>query len=74
VEKRGLRQVTDESAVMEYVEQVIQENPDAVESIVQGKDKAIGFLVGQVMRLSRGKANPQLANELLKKQITQGEE
>ena len=69
VEERGLKQVTDESAVMEFVEQVLKANPDAVESIRQGKDKALGFLVGQVMKLSRGKANPQLANQLLRQEI-----
>jgi aspartyl-tRNA(Asn)/glutamyl-tRNA(Gln) amidotransferase subunit B len=69
VEERGLKQVTDEAAVLEYVEAVIEEHPDVVETIRDGKERAIGFLVGQVMQRSRGKANPQLVNELLREKI-----
>jgi aspartyl-tRNA(Asn)/glutamyl-tRNA(Gln) amidotransferase subunit B len=69
VEERGLKQVTDEAAVLEYVEAVIEEQPDVVETIRDGKERAIGFLVGQVMQRSRGKANPQLVNELLREKI-----
>ncbi|MBW3665907.1 MAG: hypothetical protein KY469_22725 [Actinobacteria bacterium] len=51
------------------VDQVIADNPDTVEDIRGGNDKAIGALVGQVMRATRGKANPQLANELIAETI-----
>ena len=63
--EKGLLQVNDESAVKAFVEKVIAENPKAVQEIKAGKDKAMGFLIGQVMRLSKGSANPQLISKLL---------
>lgn len=71
VKEKGLVQITDESAIENLVDEVINENPDTVEKIRGGAGKAIGFLVGQVMRKSRGKANPKLVNELLAKKINQ---
>lgn len=64
--EKGLLQINDEAAVMAFVEKVIEENPQAVKEIKSGKDKAVGFIVGQVMRYSKGRANPQLINKLLK--------
>ncbi len=65
VEKKGLIQISDEGLIKEIVERVVQNNPQSVADYKAGKDKAIGFLVGQVMKESKGKANPQLVNKLL---------
>ncbi|HEY8394390.1 MAG TPA: Asp-tRNA(Asn)/Glu-tRNA(Gln) amidotransferase GatCAB subunit B, partial [Thermaerobacter sp.] len=69
VKERGLVQVTDEGQLVAWVEQVIAENPEAVANYRGGKTNALSFLVGQVMRLSRGKANPQRVNELLRERL-----
>ncbi len=65
VKEKGLVQITDESAIKEMVEKVVLENPQSVADYKAGKDKAIGFLVGQIMKESKGKANPQIINKLL---------
>jgi len=69
VQEKGLVQITDESAIAAIVDQVIAENPKSVEDYKSGKEKALGFLVGQLMRLSKGKANPELANTLLREKL-----
>jgi len=66
---KNLLQVSDEGAIAKIVEQVLAENPKAAEDVKNGEMKAIGFLVGQVMKQSQGKANPSLAQELIKKQL-----
>jgi len=66
---KNLLQVSDEGAIAEIVGQVLAENAKAAEDVKNGEMKAIGFLVGQVMKLSQGKANPGLATELIKKQL-----
>lgn len=65
VEEKGLIQVSDEKMLLSYIDQVIQENPANVDQFRQGKDKLFGFFVGQVMKISGGKANPVKLNELL---------
>jgi aspartyl-tRNA(Asn)/glutamyl-tRNA(Gln) amidotransferase subunit B len=65
VEEQGLVQISDESAILAVVDNVIAANPQSVEDFRNGKDKAIGFLVGQVMKETKGKANPGLVNKLL---------
>ena len=65
VEEKGLKQVTDEGAILEIVKKAIENNPQSVSDYKAGKDKALGFLVGQIMKESRGKANPQIVNKLL---------
>jgi aspartyl-tRNA(Asn)/glutamyl-tRNA(Gln) amidotransferase subunit B len=65
VEEQGLVQISDESAILAVVDSVIAANPQSVEDFRNGKDKAIGFLVGQVMKETKGKANPGLVNKLL---------
>ncbi len=72
VEESGLRQISDEETLDALVEEVIEENPDAAEEFTAGKEKALGFLVGQVMKKTRGQANPQLANERLRKALRNG--
>jgi aspartyl-tRNA(Asn)/glutamyl-tRNA(Gln) amidotransferase subunit B len=64
------RQVSDEGEIAKIVQQVIKDNAKAAEDVKNGEMKAIGFLVGQVMSLSQGKANPQLAQELIKKALS----
>lgn len=66
---QGLRQVTDDSAIEALVDQVLEQNPDQIEQYRAGKDKVFGFFVGQVMKLSKGKANPKQVNELLKSRL-----
>jgi aspartyl-tRNA(Asn)/glutamyl-tRNA(Gln) amidotransferase subunit B len=69
VEELGLQQISDEGALVGVVQQVLTANPEAVESVKGGKEQALKFLVGQVMRATRGKANPQLAEQLLRAQM-----
>jgi aspartyl-tRNA(Asn)/glutamyl-tRNA(Gln) amidotransferase subunit B len=69
IEKRGLKQVTDSGAIEAMIDQVIAANPGQVEQYKAGKDKLLGFFVGQVMKLSQGKANPAQLNELLKQKL-----
>lgn len=69
VKKLGLEQVSDEGAIQAMVDEAIAANPQSVADYKAGKDKAIGFLVGQVMKKSRGKANPGMVNKLIIKTI-----
>ena len=69
VEEKGLKQITDSSAIEQIIDEVIQANPSQVEEFRGGKEKVLGFLVGQVMKASKGKANPGMVNKLLKKRI-----
>ncbi len=65
VEQKGLIQISDEGAIKEIVSKVIEANPKSVSDYHAGKDKALGFLVGQIMKETKGKANPQIVNKLL---------
>ena len=69
VKELGLEQVSDEGAIAAIVDEVLAANPQSVADYKAGKDKAIGFLVGQVMKKSRGKANPGMVNKLLKEKM-----
>ncbi|MBB5172544.1 Asp-tRNA(Asn)/Glu-tRNA(Gln) amidotransferase subunit GatB [Texcoconibacillus texcoconensis] len=69
VEDKGLKQISDEGAIREMVNEAIDNNPKSVEDFKAGKEKAIGSLVGQVMKASKGKANPQIVNELLRDEL-----
>jgi aspartyl-tRNA(Asn)/glutamyl-tRNA(Gln) amidotransferase subunit B len=69
IEERGLKQVSDSGAIDAVVDQVIADNPDKVAAYKGGKEQLIGWFVGQVMKASQGKANPQMANEALKKKL-----
>ncbi len=70
VEEKGLKQVTDTGAIEAIVDQVIAANPDQVAQYKAGKDKLIGFFVGQVMKESKGKANPGAVNTILKEKLS----
>jgi len=69
VEEKGLVQISDEGQLREEVAKVVAANPQSVEAYKGGKDRALGFLVGQVMKATRGKANPQLVNKLILEEI-----
>jgi aspartyl-tRNA(Asn)/glutamyl-tRNA(Gln) amidotransferase subunit B len=65
VEEQGLVQISDEGAIKAIVEQVVDNNPQSVADFKAGKEKAVGFLVGQIMKETKGKANPGLVNKLI---------
>ncbi len=69
IEAQGLKQVTDTGAIEALVDEVIANNPDQVEQYRAGKEQLIGFFVGQIMKASKGKANPAQVNELLKSKL-----
>ena len=70
VEEKGLQQVSDEGALEHMIQEVVDKNPAQVEQYRSGKDAVLGFFVGQVMKTSKGKANPQKVNELLKRALS----
>ncbi len=69
IKEKGLVQISDEGALLAVVEKVIASHPQSVEDYKAGKEKAIGFLVGQVMKETKGQANPGLVNKLLKEKL-----
>ena len=69
VEEKGLKQESDPKAIETLIDKVIINNPDKVKEYKSGKEKLFGFFVGQVMKVSGGKANPQLINDILKKKL-----
>jgi aspartyl-tRNA(Asn)/glutamyl-tRNA(Gln) amidotransferase subunit B len=72
IEARGLRQVSDAGAIEKIIDEVMAANPKSVEEFRSGKEKAFNALVGQVMKASKGKANPAQVNELLRKKLGGG--
>ena len=69
IETRGLKQISDSGAIEKIVDEVLTANPKSVEEFRAGKDKAFNALVGQVMKATKGKANPQQVNELLRRRL-----
>ena len=69
VQEKGLIQISDQGELEKMVEEILDANPQSIEDFKNGKDRAIGFLVGQIMKASKGKANPQLVNKLLMERI-----
>lgn len=69
IKEKGMEQVSDDSALLEMVSSVLDANPQSIEDYKNGKDRAIGFLVGQVMKASKGKANPKKTNELIRSEL-----
>ena len=69
VEELGLQQISDAGELVSIAQQVIAENPGPVEQFKSGKEGIINFLVGQIMRATRGKANPQLAEQVLREHM-----
>lgn len=71
VEEHGLQQISDEESLSRIVDEIISNNQSVVEEIKAGKEKALGFLVGQVMKITKGKANPGKVNELLRQKLSE---
>ena len=69
IEEKGLKQVSDTSTIEKLISEVLTESPKQVEEYKAGKKKVLGYFVGQVMKRTKGKANPQIVNELLKKAL-----
>lgn len=69
IKEQGLVQIEDDSLIEELVVKVLEENPQSIEDIKNGKNRAFGFLVGQVMKASKGKANPQMVNKIIEEKL-----
>ena len=69
IEEKGLKQQSDPKELEKLIDKVVNGNQDKVKEFKSGKEKLFGFFVGQVMKISGGKANPQLVNEILKKKL-----
>ena len=69
IESQGLKQISDDGAIEEIIDAVIKDNPAQVEAYLGGKEKLFGFFVGQVMKLTQGKANPSAVNTILKEKL-----
>ena len=69
IESQGLKQISDDGAIEKIIDTVIKDNAAQVEAYLQGKDKLFGFFVGQVMKLTQGKANPKAVNSILKEKL-----
>ena len=69
IEQKGLKQVSNSDEIEQYIDQVFAQNSDKVEQYKSGKDKLFGFFVGQVMKMTSGKANPALVNQILKQKL-----
>ncbi len=69
IERKGLKQITDTGAIEKMIDEVIANNPDQVEQFRAGKEKVLGFFVGQIMKQSKGKANPGQVNQLLRDKL-----
>ena len=69
MEDKGLVQISDEATLLKFVTDALDNNPQSIEDYKNGKGKAMGFLVGQIMKASKGQANPQKVNSLLKQEL-----
>jgi aspartyl-tRNA(Asn)/glutamyl-tRNA(Gln) amidotransferase subunit B len=69
IKEQGLVQISDDSAIIPIIEQVIASSPDSVKQYRAGKANVFGFFVGQVMKATKGQANPEMVNRLLKEKL-----
>ncbi len=69
VKEKGLVQISDEGALLKIISEVLDNNPQSIDDFKNGKQKAVGFIVGQIMKATKGQANPQLVNKLLVEEI-----
>ncbi len=69
VDEKGLQQVTDQGEIEKVIDEVISDNPNMVKEYLDGKDKLLGFFVGQAMKKTKGKANPKILNDILKNKL-----
>ena len=65
----GMKQMSDEGALLAMVQEVLDKNPQSIIDFKNGKDRAVGFLVGQVMKASKGQANPAMTNKLIQEEL-----
>ena len=70
IKHKGLAQISDEGALLGIIDQILASNPQSVEDYRAGKERAIGFLVGQIMKATKGQANPGIVNQLLKEKLS----
>jgi len=70
VEKKGLMQVSDVSAIEKVIDEILAKNREQVEQYKSGKEQIFGFFVGQTMKVMKGKANPKVVNEMLRKKLS----
>ena len=70
IREKDLAQISDEPVLEKEIEEVIKENPKSVAAFKSGKENAVMFLVGQVMKRTKGKANPKVVQEILKRRLT----
>ena len=69
IEEKGWVQISDEGAIKKVVAKILEANPQSVADFKAGKDRALGFLVGQAMKETKGKANPQMLNQLFMEEL-----
>ena len=69
IEEKGWIQISDESAIKEVVLKILEANPSSIADYKAGKDRALGFLVGQAMKETKGKANPQMLNKMFLEEL-----
>ncbi|MPM67678.1 Aspartyl/glutamyl-tRNA(Asn/Gln) amidotransferase subunit B [bioreactor metagenome] len=69
VKEKGMVQISDASEITGIIDKVIADNPQSVADFKAGKEKAIGFLVGQIMKQTKGRANPEMVNKLLRERL-----
>lgn len=69
IKELGCEQISDEASLLEMIKKIISENPDSVEDFKNGKDRAVKYLMGQIMKVSKGQANPVLTGNLLEKEL-----
>ena len=67
IQEKGMQQVSDDSTLIAMINEVLDANPQSIEDYKNGKNRAVGFLMGQLMKASKGQANPKKANGLLSK-------
>jgi aspartyl-tRNA(Asn)/glutamyl-tRNA(Gln) amidotransferase subunit B len=70
IDELGLKQVSDDGAILAIIDEILANNPEKIEQYKSGKDKLFGFFVGQTMKASKGSANPQIVNKLLKERLS----
>lgn len=65
IEEKNIKMISDDSEILKYIEKILEDNPKVIEDYKNGKDRSVKFVMGQLMKLTRGQANPQMANKLI---------
>jgi aspartyl-tRNA(Asn)/glutamyl-tRNA(Gln) amidotransferase subunit B len=69
IKEKGLVQISDADALLPLIEEIVNNNPKVLQDYKNGKEKAFGFFIGQIMKMTRGQANPEIVNKLLKERL-----